>query len=83
MLEINSTVPRDRKIISIGHNYNYQKFISFINTEDSDNKKASIPYLSNYPDQFYNVSVCHVSLSLIVSNLFGSFNEVDSHNKFI
>ena len=40
-----------------------------------------IPYLSDYPDQFYNVSIHPVSLPLLMSKLFDAVNEVDSHNK--
>ena len=40
-----------------------------------------IPYLSKYPGQFSNVSVCPVSHTLLVSKFFGSVNEVDSHKK--
>ena len=40
-----------------------------------------IPYLSEYPDQFNNVSIHPVSLPLLMSKLFGAVNEVDPHNK--
>ena len=41
----------------------------------------NILYLSNYPDQFYNVSVFPVASTLVMFKFFGSVNEVDSHNK--
>ena len=40
-----------------------------------------IPYLLEYPDQFYNVSIHPVSLPLLMSKLFGAVNEVDSRSK--
>ena len=40
-----------------------------------------IPYLSNYPDQFSNVSIRPVARPLLMSKFFGLVNEVDSHNK--
>ena len=40
-----------------------------------------ISYLSNYPYQFSNVSICPVASPLLMSKCFGLVNEVDSHNK--
>ena len=40
-----------------------------------------IPYLSNYPEQFSNVSILPVARPHLMSNFFGSVNKVDSHNK--
>ena len=42
-----------------------------------------IPYLSKYPDQFYNVSNLPVDRVLLVYKFFGCVNEVDSHNKYL
>ena len=44
--------------------------------------KLCIPYLSEYPDQFYNVSIHPFSPPLLMSKFFGAVNEVASHNKF-
>ena len=41
-----------------------------------------IPYLSEYPEKFNNVSIHPVSCPLLMSKFFGAVNEVDSHNKF-
>ena len=40
-----------------------------------------IPYLSNYPDQFYNVSIILVACPLLMSKFFALVNEVDSYTK--
>ena len=40
-----------------------------------------IPYLSNYPDQFYNVSIILVACPLLMSKFFALVNKVDSHTK--
>ena len=50
-------VPGDRTLIVIGYKYNTRKVISFIVTENKGITQANIAYLSNYPDQFYNVSI--------------------------
>ena len=69
-------------LISIVYKYNSQKVISFIATEVSERVNYGITYLSNYPDLFDNVPIFPVSIPLVVPNLSGSSNEVDSHNKF-
>ena len=43
--------------------------------------KLCIPYLSEHPDQFHNVSINPVSCPLLMSKCFGAVNEVDSHKK--
>ena len=43
--------------------------------------QAGIPYLYKYPDQFYNVAICHIYHPLVMYKFFGSVNEVESHNK--
>ena len=60
----------------------YKKVLSFIATEDSEITKADIHYLFQYPDQFGNVSIFHVSHSIFMSTLFVCVDEFDSHNKF-
>ena len=72
-------VPRYRPLIDIGYKYNTWKVLYFIVTENAGSKKSGIPYLSNYPDQFYNVAILPVSRPLDVCKFFESFNEVDSH----
>ena len=70
-----------RTMISIGYKYNAQNVLYLIFTGNAERTQAVIPYLYNYPDQFTNVSILPISRPLVVSNFFGSVNEVDSHNK--
>ena len=76
-------VTGDRQMIASGLNYNYWKVLYFISTDYSWSKKSGITYLSNFPDQFYNVVIHPVGFPLLVYKLFGSVNEVDSHSKSI
>ena len=62
-------VPGDMLIISIGYNYNAQKVIYFIVTDNSGSTKTGIPYLSKYYDQFTNVAIRPVTRPLIMSKL--------------
>ena len=71
MLRIKPVVPRGRPLISIGCKYNKQKVIYFIVTENSENTQAGLPYLSNYPDQFTNISIRPISCALVMYKFFG------------
>ena len=60
-------VPGGRPLIAIGYKYNARKVLSFIVTDNSGSTKTGIPYLSKYPEQFTNVSICPVSRPLVMS----------------
>ena len=81
MLRRNPIVPRYRLLISIGYKYNTCGVLSFIDTFGAGSTKSGIPYLSKYPDKFYNFAIFLVACPLIMSKFFGSVNEVDSHKK--
>ena len=74
-------VPRGRPLIVVGYKYNARKVLSFIVTENSGSTKTGIPYLSEYPDQFTNVSIRPVARPVVMSKINSAVNEVDSHNK--
>ena len=74
-------VPGDRPLIAIGYNYNTQKIISFIVTDNIGITKEGLTYLSKLPEQFSNVSICPIDFPLVIYKFSGSINEVDSHNK--
>ena len=63
-------VPGGRPCIAIGYKYNARKVISFIVTDNAGITKTGIPYLSKYPDQFTNVSICPVARPLVMSQKF-------------
>ena len=74
-------VPGGRPLIAIGYKYNAQKVLSFIVTDNTGITKNGIPYLSKYPDQFTNASICPVARPVVMSRKKSAVNEVDSHNK--
>ena len=74
-------VPGDRPLIAIGYKYNARKVLCFIFTYNAGSTKAGLPYLSKYPDHFYNISICPVARPLVMYNFFGYVGEVDSHKK--
>ena len=63
-------VPGGRTLIAIGYKYNARKVLYFIVTDNSGSTKTGIPYLSKYPDQFTNVSICPVARPLVMSIFF-------------
>ena len=77
MLNRRSTVNGDSRIIAIGYKYNTRKVLYSIATEETGITKDGITYFSEYPDPFSNVSIFPVDVSLVMSKLFGSVNEVD------
>ena len=74
-------VPGDRPIIAIGYKYNTLQFIYFIITDKGWSIQTGLPYLSKYLEQYSNVSIFPISLTLVMYKFFGSINEVDPHNK--
>ena len=81
VLRSNPMVPGEIPILDIGYKYNSWNIISFVAIEGAGITTLGILYLSKYPDQFYNVSICPVARSLPMYKLFGSFNDMDSHKK--
>ena len=63
-------LPGGRPLIAIGYKYNARKVLYFIVTENSGITKTGIPYLSKYPDQFTNVSICPVACPVVISIFF-------------
>ena len=74
-------VPRVVPLISVSYKYNMCKVLSLVDTLDTGIKKAYIPYLYHYPDPFSNFFILPGTHPLIMSNFFGSVNEVESHKK--
>ena len=74
MFKSNPMVPGGTPQLNISYEYNSQKVLSFITTEEAGSTESGIPYLSDYPDQFANVSIQPVVCPQIVSKLYGSSN---------
>ena len=50
-------VPGDKPPMAIGYKYISQKFGGFIVKEVNRSTELGVPYLSLYPDNYYNVSI--------------------------
>ena len=74
-------MPWERLLLAIRYKYNSRKVLSYVVTSGTGITTLGTPYLSKYPDQFSNVSICAVALPLLMSKFFGSVYEVESQNK--
>ena len=74
------SVPGDRPNISIGYKYNSRKVQGFIATEWAGITEPGDPYLSRYPENYYNVSVLPVVLSHLLGRYYNAYNAIDNHN---
>ena len=70
-----------RLISAIGYKYNARKVLSFIVAMDTGITKAGIPYLSKYPEPFYNFSISPFPRPIFIYKFFGYVNMVEYHNK--
>ena len=59
-----------RLVIAIDCKYNVRKVLSFIVTYNSGIIQAGLPYLSKYPDQFYNVVIHPFARTLFMYKFF-------------
>ena len=74
-------VPEESPLLAIGCKYNSRKVLSFFAIAGVGSTTLGIPYLSNYLDQFSNLSILPVACPLLVSKFSGLVNGVDSQNK--
>ena len=70
VLSSKPVVPGERPILAIGYKYNCQKVLSFVDTVGAESTMLDINYLSNYPDQFSNVSIFPVAHTLLMSKFW-------------
>ena len=56
VLRSKHVVPGDWPLIAIGYKYNARKDLYFIVADNAGITKTGIPYLSQYPDKFTDVS---------------------------
>ena len=81
VLRSNPMVPRGMILIAIEYKYNTHNIHYFMVTDNSGITQAGLPYISKYPDQFYNVAILPVSHPLVIPKFIGVGNEFDSHNQ--
>ena len=70
-------VPGDRPLTAIGYRYRSYKVIGFIANEGARITEPDVPYLSHYPDDYSNVSICPVVSTHTISRYLSACNAID------
>ena len=81
VMKSNPRVPSDRPLIAIGYKYKSWKVLVFIDTDRYGSNDPNDPYLSCFPDNYSNVSICPFVRPHIIGSYFKAFNTIDNHNR--
>ena len=73
--------PGEITLLDIGYKYNSGKVLGFIATEGSGSTEPGDPYLSRFPEIYYNVSVCPFVHPHLLCRYFNVCNAIDNHNR--
>ena len=65
----------ERPLLDIGYKYNSRKVQVFIATEGAGSTESGDPYLSRFPDIYYNVSVLPVFCPHLLGRYFNTCND--------
>ena len=68
-------------LLAIGYKYNSRNVLGFIATEGAGRTETGDPYLSRFPDIYYNVSVRPVFCTHLRGRYFNACNAIDNHNR--
>ena len=66
--------------MDIRYKYRYQKVLGFSSTEGAVSTEPGVPYLSHYPENFYNVSILPVIHPHMIGRYYSACNKIDNHN---
>ena len=69
-------VPGEGPLLVIGYNYNYIKVLGFIDIEGSESTEPGDPYLSRFPEIYYNVYVCPVFFPHFIGSYANACNAI-------
>ena len=69
-----------RPLLAILHKYNYWKVLLSISTKGGGSTEPGDPYLSRFPEIYYNVSVCPICFPHFIGRYFNACNAIDNHN---
>ena len=71
----------ERPLLAIGYKYNSRKVLGFIAIEGAGSTEPGDPYLSRFPDIYYNVSVRPVVRPHLLGRYFNACNAIENHNR--
>ena len=73
-------VPGGRPLMEVVYMYNNRKFQGFIANGGAGSTEPDNPYLSHFPDIYYNVSVCPDVCPHLMGRYFNSYSAIENHN---
>ena len=79
-MKITPIVTGDRPFMANLYKYNYWKVLVFIATDGSESTDTDDPYLSRFPDNYYNVYICLFFHPFVLVGYFNACNAKDNHN---
>ena len=74
-------VSGDKPLTVIGYKYRYHTVLGFIAMKGGWSTEPGEPYLSHYPDNYSNVSICTVPPPQVIGRYFSACNEIENHNR--
>ena len=80
-LKITPRFPGETPLLAIGYKYNSRKVLGFIATEGAGSTEPDDPYLSCFPDIYYNTSVRPVVRPHLLGRYCNACNAIDNHNR--
>ena len=81
VIESTPIVPGGKTLLDIGYKYKSRKVLGFIATEESGSTEPGDPYLSCFPDFYFNVSVRPVVHTHFLGRYLNACNAIDNHNR--
>ena len=83
LLNITPIVHSNKPLMPIGYNYIYQKVVGFISEEEEGSNEPVVLYLSSYPDNYSNFSICPILFPRVIGSYLSAFNVIYNHNSII
>ena len=80
-MKINPSVPGGILLLAIGYKYNFRKVLGFISIEGAGINEPGDPYLSCFPDIYYNVDVLPAVFPHFLGRYFNACNAIDNKNR--
>ena len=80
VMKSNPRVSGGITLLAIGYECSYRKVLGFIATEEAGSTEPGDPYLSCFPEIYYNVSVCPIFCTHFLGRYSNACNAIESHN---
>ena len=79
-MKVTPIVPGEISLLAIGYKYNSRRVLGFIATEGAGINETGDPYLSCFPEIYYNVSICPIVHDKFPGRYFKACNAIEKCN---